>query len=60
MLPGFKPNTWGQLGLRVLLSLNWIPEAIGSYENILFGESEMIQFIRTGLEESKTEGRKSS
>lgn len=58
MLPGFKPNPRGQLGLCVLSS-DWILEAIGSYENILFGESEMIQFTRTGLEESETGGRKS-
>lgn len=50
---GFKSNTQNQSGLCVL-NLNLVLEAMGSYENILFGENEMISFIENGLGGSKT------
>lgn len=54
---GFKSNTQNQSGLCVL-NLDLVLEAMGSYENILFGENEMISFMENGLGGSKTRGRK--
>lgn len=56
---GFKLNTWDQLGVCVR-NLDMVLEAMGSYEKILFGESEMIHFMKNVIEGSKTRGRKTN